>query len=109
MPAFAGMTIGLRLMRSGWVYIMTNQPFGTLYIGVTSNLPARVWQHRHGIGSSFCKQHGLTMLAYAEHHGRIDDAIAREKAMKAWKRNWKLRQIMSANPEWRDLFESINC
>ena len=96
-------------MRGGWVYIMANKPFGTLYIGVTSDLAARVWQHRNGTGSSFCKAHGLTMLVYAEHHDQIDDAIAREKAMKAWKRNWKLRQIMDANPEWRDLYETINC
>jgi putative endonuclease len=95
-------------MRGGWVYIMTNKPFGTLYIGVTSNLAARVWQHRTGRGSEFCWQHGLKILAYAEHHDRIDDAIAREKAMKAWKRNWKLRQIIEMNPEWRDLFDDIN-
>ncbi len=95
-------------MRGGWVYIMTNKPFGTLYIGVTSNLAARVWQHRTGRGSEFCRQHGLKMLVYAERHDRIDDAIAREKAMKAWKRNWKLRQIIELNPEWRDLFDDIN-
>ena len=96
-------------MRGGWVYIMTNKPFGTLYIGVTSNIEARVWQHREGRGSTFCKAHNLTKLVYAEHHARIEDAIAREKAMKAWKRNWKLRQIMTANPDWYDLFETINC
>ncbi len=95
-------------MRGGWVYIMTNKPFGTLYIGVTSDIAARGWQHRHGRGSEFCKRHGLRMLVYAEQHGSIVDAIAREKAMKAWKRNWKLRQIMELNPEWRDPFEDIN-
>jgi len=95
-------------MRGGWVYIMTNKPFGTLYIGVTSDLAARVWQHRTGRGSDFCKKHDLTRLVYAEPHDRIEDAIAREKAMKAWKRNWKLRQIMDANPNWDDLFELIN-
>ena len=96
------------MRQGGWVYIMTNKPFGTLYVGVTSDLAARVWQHRTGRGSEFCRQHGLKMLVYAEHHERIEDAIAREKAMKAWKRNWKLRQIMDVNPEWRDLFEDIN-
>ena len=95
-------------MRGGWVYIMTNKPFGTLYIGVTSDLAARAWQHRNGKGSDFCKKNGLTRLVYAEPHDRIEDAIAREKAMKAWKRNWKLRQIMDANPNWDDLFELIN-
>ena len=96
------------MRRGGWVYIMTNKPFGTLYIGVTSYLAARVWQHRKGRGSEFCRRHGLMMLVYAERHERIEDAIAREKAMKAWKRNWKLRQIMDMNPEWRDLFQDIN-
>jgi putative endonuclease len=95
-------------VRCGWVYIMTNRPFGTLYVGVTSNPAARVWQHRNGTGSAFCRQHGLKQLVYLEHHERIEDAIAREKAIKAWKRNWKLRQIMDANPDWRDLFDDIN-
>ena len=95
-------------MKQPAVYILADKPYGTLYIGVTSNLPARIWHHREGIGSSFCKAHNLTRLVYAEHHDRIEDAIVREKSMKAWKRNWKLRQIMTANPDWRDLFVTIN-
>jgi putative endonuclease len=95
-------------VKGGWVYIMTNKPFGTLYIGMTSDLAARIWQHRNGTGSTFCKRHGLIRLVYAEQHGTIVEAIAREKAMKAWKRNWELRQIMDLNPNWDDLFESIN-
>jgi putative endonuclease len=95
-------------VKSGWVYIMTNKPFGTLYVGVTSNLPARVMQHREGTGSSFCNEHGLTRLVYAERHESIGDAIAREKAMKAWKRVWKTRLIETNNPIWEDLFESLN-
>lgn len=95
-------------MKGGWVYIMTNKRFGTLYIGVTSDLAARVWQHRTGTGSSFCKKHGLSRLVYAEEHATISEAIAREKAMKAWNRNWKLRQIMDANPDWEDLFDKLN-
>jgi putative endonuclease len=95
-------------VKCGWVYIMTNKPFGTLYIGVTSDLVARVWQHRHGTGSIFCKRHGLTRLVYAEQYPTILEAIAREKAMKAWNRNWKLRQIIDANPDWNDLFETVN-
>ena len=90
------------------MYIMTNAPFGTLYIGVTGNLPARAYQHRRGEGSSFCAQYKLTRLVYAEHHERIGDAIAREKAMKAWKRQWKTELIEKANPEWDDLFETLN-
>jgi putative endonuclease len=95
-------------MKGGWVYVMTNKPFGTLYIGVTSDIAARIWQHRNGEGSAFCKRHGLKRLVYAEQHPTIYEAIAREKAMKAWKRNWKLRQIMEANPDWDDLFETIH-
>ena len=95
-------------MKGGWTYIMTNKPFGTLYIGVTSDLAARVWQHRTGRGSSFCKQHRLTRLVYVEEHASIYEAIARQKAMKAWKRNWKLRQIIDVNPDWEDLFDKIN-
>ena len=96
-------------MKSGWVYIMTNAPFGTLYIGVTSDLAARVWQHRTGQGSQFCKRYGLTRLVYAEEAPTIVEAIAREKAMKAWKRRWKTELIEKANPSWDDLFERINC
>jgi putative endonuclease len=94
-------------MRSGWVYIMTNAPYGTLYIGVTSDLAARICQHRGGTGADFCKRYGLTRLVYAEPHDRIDEAIAREKALKAWKRAWKIRLIEEANPDWRDLFDDL--
>nr|WP_282098622.1 GIY-YIG nuclease family protein [Qipengyuania proteolytica] len=91
----------------GWVYIMTNAPHGTLYIGVTSDIVARVYAHREGRGSEFCRRHGLTRLVYAEHFDEIDDAIAREKAMKRWKRQWKLKLIRRDNPDWNDLFETI--
>jgi putative endonuclease len=92
-----------------YVYIMTNGPSGTLYIGVTGDIVARVHQHRLGHGSEFCRTWGLTRLVYAEPHARMDEAIAREKAMKRWKRAWKLRLIGEANPDWRDLWETINC
>ncbi|HWH18653.1 MAG TPA: GIY-YIG nuclease family protein [Allosphingosinicella sp.] len=95
-------------MKPGWVYIMTNAPFGTLYIGVTSDLPARIHQHRTGDGSDFCRRYGLQRLVYAEKYERVDDAIAREKSMKAWKRRWKTRLIEEHNPCWEDLFETLN-
>ena len=95
-------------MKGGWVYIMTNAPFGTLYIGVTSDLASRVWRHRNGEGSAFCKRYGLTRLVYCEQYERIDDAIAREKAMKAWRRQWKTRLIEQTNPGWEDLWTYIN-
>jgi putative endonuclease len=92
----------------GWVYIMTNKPHGTLYIGVTGDLPARVMQHREGTGSAFCRQHGLTRLVYAEEALSMLDAIAREKAMKEWKRSWKTSLIRKHNPDWVDLWDRIN-
>ncbi len=92
----------------GWVYIMTNAPHGTLYIGVTSDLAARISQHRNGEGSEFCRKHGLGRLVYVEAFPSIEEAIAREKAMKAWKRQWKLKLIRRDNPDWLDLFETIN-
>lgn len=92
----------------GWVYIMTNEPHGTLYIGVTSDLASRVTAHREGRGSEFCRKHGLTRLVYVEPYPMIEEAIAREKAMKRWKRQWKLKLIRQDNPEWNDLFEVIN-
>lgn len=69
-------------MKGGWVYIMTNRPNGTLYTGVTADLAARVTQHREGRGSSFCRQHGLVRLVYAERHDEIEAAILREKRIK---------------------------
>jgi len=94
-------------MKGGWVYIMSNKASGALYIGVTSNLAARICRHSVGTGSDFCRKHGLTPFVYAEEHSEIADAIAREKEMKAWNRNWKLRQIMDLNPDWDDLFDRI--
>ena len=94
-------------MKSGWVYIKTNAPHGTLYIGVTADLAARIYQHRNGSGSDFCRRYGLTRLVYVEEYERIYDAIAREKALKAWQRRWKTRLIEAQNPGWNDLFEHI--
>lgn len=86
---------------------MTNKRDGVLYIGVTADLPARIAQHRQGKGSAFCRRYGLDRLVHAEPHTEIVDAIAREKAMKAWKRAWKMELIEEDNPDWEDLFERI--
>lgn len=93
--------------RRSWAYIMTNKPRGVLYVGITTNLAVRVDQHRRGMGSDFCRKYNLHRLVLAEEHGRVDDAIAREKALKAWKRDWKLQLIEQSNPEWRDLSDFI--
>jgi putative endonuclease len=94
-------------MKGGWTYIMTNKPHGILYTGVAADTVTRVAQHREGAGSSFCRRYNLTRLVHAEPYPTIDEAIAREKAIKEWKRLWKLRLIQEANPEWRDLWETI--
>ncbi|MES2095553.1 MAG: GIY-YIG nuclease family protein [Pseudomonadota bacterium] len=95
------------MAKGGWTYIMTNKPHGVLYTGVAAHLAQRVDQHRRGVGSKFCKRYGLTMLVYAEPHDGIDYAITREKAIKAWKREWKIQLIESINPEWKDLFDGL--
>ncbi len=92
---------------SAWVYIMSNRKDGVLYIGVTSDLSRRIVQHREGNGSAFCRRYGLTRLVYAEEHDSIGDAIAREKAMKAGKRAWKIELIEAVNPAWDDLFDVV--
>ena len=94
-------------MKCGWVYIMSNGAHGTLYTGVTSDLARRVQQHRDGDGSEFCRKHGLTRLVYAEPYDRIEDAIVREKRIKEWQRQWKLRLIRAQNPDWRDLYDDL--
>jgi putative endonuclease len=95
-------------MRGGWTYIMTNRARGVLYIGVTANLAARVFQHSAGEGSDFCRRYRLTRLVLAERHDTIEDAIRREKLLKTWKRAWKIELVEAANPLWRDLSEDLN-
>nr|WP_233994304.1 GIY-YIG nuclease family protein [Erythrobacter litoralis] len=86
---------------------MTNKRDGVLYVGVTADIAARVTQHRSGEGAAFCRRYGLKRLVYAEPHDDIRDAIAREKAMKAWKREWKVELIEKANAEWSDLYGTL--
>ncbi len=95
------------MQRGGWTYIMTNRPLGVFYIGVTANLTARILQHRDGRGSEFCRRYKLTRLVLVEPHGTIEEAIAREKVLKTWKRAWKIELINVANPNWRDLWDDI--
>jgi len=91
----------------GWVYIMTNKPNGTLYVGVTSSLVHRVWQHKTGALPGFTKQHGSKRLVFAEEHESIQGAIRREKVIKGWPRAWKIRLIANENPNWDDLYDRI--
>ncbi len=95
-------------MTGGHVYIVTNRPSGTLYLGVTNNLARRVWEHRTGIHEGFTKRYGLKRLVWYEAHDEIELAIQREKTMKHWSRAWKVRLILDINPDWRDLYEDLN-
>lgn len=89
------------------VYILASQQRGTLYIGVTSDPIQRIWQHKHNQADGFTKKHGIHTLVWYEMHSSMESAIAREKAMKAWKRVWKIELIETANPQWRDLYSDI--
>ncbi|WP_298334866.1 GIY-YIG nuclease family protein [uncultured Erythrobacter sp.] len=93
--------------RGGFVYIMASRRNGTIYIGVTSDLPKRAWEHREGKVEGFTKKYGCKMLVWFEQHDTIEAAITREKQMKEWKRAWKLRVIEEKNPNWDDLFELV--
>ena len=80
---------------------------GTLYVGVTSNIIARTWQHKEHEIEGFTKQYDVTMLVWYELHGDMESAIQREKQIKTWKREWKLRLIEETNPYWSDLWSRI--
>ena len=95
------------MARAGYVYIMASRRNGTLYLGVTSDLPGRAYQHRNGLIDGFTKRYGCRTLVWYEAHDDIQDARARELQMKKWKRGWKLQAIEGMNPDWRDLFEEI--
>ena len=90
------------------VYIITNKRYGTLYIGVTSGLWNRIWNHNNGTFDGFSKKYGLNFLVWYEHHPSMASAIHRETRLKKWMRSWKLNLINSFNPEWRDLHDEID-
>ncbi|MGB9107423.1 MAG: GIY-YIG nuclease family protein [Telluria sp.] len=94
--------------KSSYVYILASEPYGVLYIGVTSNLIKRVWEHREGVVDGFSKQHGVKLLVWFEVHAEILEAIRREKQIKKWNRDWKVNLIQGVNPDWRDLYDEIS-
>jgi putative endonuclease len=94
-------------MKLPCVYILANQPRGTLYIGVTSDLPKRIWQHKSHLVPGFTTKHGVTKLVWYEPHPTMASAILREKQLKEWRRAWKLRLIEVCNADWRDLYREI--
>ena len=90
-----------------YVYILASRRHGTLYIGVTNSVQKRLEDHRTGKGSSFVKQYGVYRLVYVESYERAVDAIAREKQLKRWKRDWKIELIERENLDWRDLSDLL--
>lgn len=94
-------------MKRPAVYILASERNGTLYVGVTSNLLARTWQHREHVSDGFTHRYNITMLVWYELHATMVTAIAREKQIKKWNRAWKLRLIQEVNPRWQDLWDDI--
>ena len=92
-------------MKTPTVYIATSKSYGTLYIGVTSDLHQRMAQHSQGLLEGFTKRYGMKLLVYFEMHETMPDAILREKQIKKWSRAWKIRLIEQMNPEWKNLFD----
>jgi putative endonuclease len=94
-------------MRQYYVYILASKRNGTLYIGVTNNLPRRVWEHKNDLVEGFTQKYRVHSLVHYEVYGDIYEAITREKRMKKWKRQWKVELIQKSNPQWRDLFFDV--
>ena len=90
-----------------YVYILTNKQYGTLYVGVTSNLLKRIYEHKNGLMEGFTKEYGIHRLVYYEAAGDAISAIEREKRIKKWNRQWKVELIQSLNPNWDDLYNSV--
>ncbi|MGC3980032.1 MAG: GIY-YIG nuclease family protein [Steroidobacteraceae bacterium] len=89
------------------VYILASQRNGTLYIGVTSNLLQRIWQHKNNLVDGFTQKYRVHLLVFFELHADMHGALAREKQLKHWNRKWKLRLIEEFNPDWKDLYQSL--
>ena len=89
------------------VYLMASRRNGTLYVGVTSDLMKRAWEHKNGAVEGFTKRYSVHKLVWYEVHESMESAIAREKAIKAWNRKWKLKLIENTNPEWDDLYAKL--
>ena len=94
-------------MKNPCVYILASKRNGTLYIGVTSDLVKRIWEHKQDLADGFTKKYAVHRLVYYEPHEEMIAAITREKQIKKWKRDWKLRLIEEKNPEWKDLYAEL--
>lgn len=90
-----------------YTYMLASKPYGTLYIGVTSDLVRRVWEHREGLVDGYSKKYQAKYLVWFEVHNDMIAAITREKQLKKWNRDWKVNLVQRLNPEWRDLWDDI--
>lgn len=97
----------MKVVKQFYVYILASKRNGTLYIGITSDLIKRVWEHKNKLAIGFTEEYGVDKLVYYEVHNDVENAITREKRIKKWNRAWKLRLIEEKNPDWNDLFEEI--
>lgn len=95
-------------MKQSVVYILASKRNGTLYIGVTSDLPKRIYEHKNHLAEGFTKQYDVSILVWYELHENVIEAIIKEKQLKKWKREWKIRLIEEGNPNWNDLYDDIN-
>ena len=94
-------------MKNFYVYMLASKKGGTLYIGVTSNLQKRLWEHREGLNEGFTKKYSVNRLVYCEPFEDAENAILREKRLKTWKRQWKIDLIEKDNPNWNDLYKDL--
>jgi putative endonuclease len=91
--------------KQNYVYILATHMRGTLYVGVTSSLQERIWQHKHNLNKRFTRKYNIHRLVYYEMYDSIHQAIEREKQLKHWKRMWKIELIERVNPQWKDLYD----
>ena len=94
-------------MKQPCVYMLASNRNGTLYVGATSNLIQRVWQHKNDLVAGFTKRYRVHTLVWYEVHETMESAITREKAIKRWKRDWKIELLQENNPSWRDLYDDL--
>jgi putative endonuclease len=102
------MTINERPMRNFYVYMLVNKKGGIFYTGITSNLPKRIYEHKNELADGFTKKYNIKILVYYEVYDDFDNAVRREKRLKRWNRDWKIKAVEEMNPEWKDLYYGLN-
>lgn len=90
-----------------WIYILCSKPKGTLYVGFTGDLSRRLYEHKNKLIEGFTQKHDINRIVYAESFQYVDQAIQREKCLKRWKRDWKIKLIEEHNPDWHDLYDTL--